>query len=255
MEEGKSQGQGQGQGQVQVHVHVQVPEGKESTQPSSGTFPLVTLKLWAIPGMVFALFFLLVFSSGLVSMLGVFNFSVPSFFSTTILRSSDKPPKILWPLNCTNGTVPQTCPANYPTGLNPNLSISGSCPEYFRWIHEDLRPWKDTGITREMLEQPKAREFTHFRLIILNGKPYLETFKKAYETRDVFTVWGILQLLRFYPGKVPNLELMFCCNDRTVIPKKDYPENKTVAPPPLFHYCGNTASFDVTFPDWSFWGW
>ncbi|KAI4311519.1 hypothetical protein MLD38_036405 [Melastoma candidum] len=241
MEEGKSQGQG--------------PEGEESTRTSSGTIPLASLKSWAVPGTVFALFFILSFSSGLVSRLDVFNFSVPSFFSATVVQSSGEPPKIPWPLNCTNGTVPQTCPANYPTGLNLNLPISGSCPEYFRWIHEDLSPWKDTGITREMLERPKAREFAHFRLIILNGKPYLETFKRAFETRDVFTIWGILQLLRLYPGKVPDLELMFCCEDRTVILKKDYPENKNVSPPPLFHYCGNTASFDVTFPDWSFWGW
>ncbi|KAJ0892859.1 putative glycosyl transferase CAP10 domain-containing protein [Helianthus annuus] len=39
-------------------------------------------------------------------------------------------------------------------------------------------------------------------------------------------------------------------------PKKDYGQlNSAVVPSPLFGYCGDDDSFDIVFPDWSFWGW
>ncbi|KZV21815.1 O-glucosyltransferase rumi-like [Dorcoceras hygrometricum] len=127
------------------------------------------------------------------------------------------------------------------------------CPEYFRWIHEDLRPWKVTGITNEMVE--KAKEVAHIRIIILNGRVYTEKYKDVFQTRDVITIWGILQLLRLYPGRLPDLDLMFECNDRPVIKRRDYSRKPNALIPPLFHYCGDGSSFDIVFPDWSFWGW
>lgn len=129
----------------------------------------------------------------------------------------------------------------------------GECPEYFRWMHKDLEPWKHTGISREMLERAKAH--AQFRLVIINGDAYVEKYKNAYQTRDVFTVWGILQLLRLYPGKVPDLELMFSCGDRPVVKKRDYEGANSTSPPPVFHYCGDQESLDIVLPDWSFWGW
>ncbi|KAK7292644.1 hypothetical protein RJT34_15495 [Clitoria ternatea] len=92
-----------------------------------------------------------------------------------------------------------------------------------------------------------AKSSAHFRLVIVDGKAYVERFRPSIE-RDVFTLWGILQLLRVYPGKLPDLELMFDCFDRPVIPKGN-------APPPLFRYCSDQWSSEVVFPDWSFWGW
>lgn len=145
-------------------------------------------------------------------------------------------------LNCTIKN--QTCSSsNYPTTKNNMV-----CPEYFKWIHEDLKPWKKKGITREMVE--KAKKTAHFRLVVKNGKGYLEKYKnkEAIQTRDVFTVWGILQLLRKYPGKIPDLELMFDCNDKPVVPIG-------LDPPPVFGYCADRWTQDIVFPDWSFWGW
>ncbi|KAL7591919.1 hypothetical protein Lser_V15G31626 [Lactuca serriola] len=133
-----------------------------------------------------------------------------------------------------------------------NNSTVESCPEYFRWIHEDLKPWKNLGITKEMVE--KAREKAHFRLIIVDGRLYMEKYDYVFQTRDVFTIWGILQLLKLYPGKIPDLDLMFMCHDWPLIRKSDYPDNKTTIPP-LFHYCGDDLTYDIVFPDWSFWGW
>ncbi|KAK4418650.1 O-glucosyltransferase rumi [Sesamum alatum] len=128
-----------------------------------------------------------------------------------------------------------------------------ACPEYFRWIHEDLKPWKESGITREMVE--KAKNLSHIRITIVNGRLYTQKFKEVYETRDVVTIWGLLQLLRLYPGRIPDLDFMFACNDRTVVPKRDYSSPNASIPPPVFHYCGEETSYDIVFPDWSFWGW
>ncbi|GAB4861793.1 hypothetical protein Ancab_037050 [Ancistrocladus abbreviatus] len=142
---------------------------------------------------------------------------------------------------------------NYPTMHGAESSSSEACPDYFRWIHEDLQPWKTNGITREMVEAGKKQAF--FRLVIVNGRAYVEKYKNAFQTRDNFTIWGILQLLRLYPGKLPDLDLMFECDDRPVIQKSEYMGQKLTAVPPIFHYCGDDSSLDIVFPDWSFWGW
>ncbi|KAK7274491.1 hypothetical protein RIF29_15583 [Crotalaria pallida] len=130
-------------------------------------------------------------------------------------------------------------------------SIATTCPEYFKWIHQDLKPWKSTGITRDMVE--RGKHISNFRLVIIDGKAYIEKHaQKVFQTRDMFTIWGILQLLRLYPGKIPDLELMFECGDKTVVEKSRF---RAKSPPPLFHYCGERNSFDIVFPDWTFWGW
>ena len=127
------------------------------------------------------------------------------------------------------------------------------CPDYFRWIHEDLSPWKETGITEAMVNM--ANRTANFRLVILNGTAFVETYEKAFQTRDTFTLWGILQLLRRYPGQVPDLDLMFDCVDWPVINKDSHSGANATAPPPLFRYCANDTTLDIVFPDWSFWGW
>lgn len=175
-------------------------------------------------------------------------------YSTTT-ETSRKAHKIIEvPLKCSDGSIPQTCPADYPEKmeLDPDAPPPSTCPEYFRWIYEDLRPWQKNGIIREMVEG--AKRTANFRLVISNGKAYVERFQKSWQTRDVFTLWGILQLLRKYPGRVPDLELMFDCVDWPVISKRfHWPNN--AAPPPLFRYCGDDGTWDIVFPDWSFWGW
>lgn len=167
--------------------------------------------------------------------------------------------KIEIPLNCSAGNLTRTCPANYyPKRFqiqdhNITSTAQPLCPEYFRWIHEDLRPWRETGITKEMVE--RARKTANFRLVILNGRAYVETYQKSFQSRDTFTLWGIVQLLRRYPGRLPDLDLMFDCVDWPVILKKYYHRPNATAPPPLFRYCADDSTLDIVFPDWSFWGW
>ncbi|VFQ75679.1 unnamed protein product [Cuscuta campestris] len=162
-----------------------------------------------------------------------------------------------FPLDCDAWNKTNTCPRNYPTSSPPeNLSpaggVPGMCPEYFRWIHEDLKPWKETGITRPMVE--KARRSAHFRLVVSGGRMYVEEYRKSIQSRALFSMWGMVQLLRWYPGKLPDLELMFDCDDRPVVRAKDY-RNPSSGPPPVFRYCSDERSLDIVFPDWSFWGW
>ncbi|KAF7148166.1 hypothetical protein RHSIM_Rhsim03G0184400 [Rhododendron simsii] len=183
------------------------------------------------------------------------------FLATTTTDIPKKPQqKIQFPLNCTFG-IHRTCPANYyPTSFpsqddQDSPSTTTTCPDYFRWIYEDLRLWKEIGITREMVEE-RARVESNFRLVILNGRAYIERYRKGFETRDLFTQWGILQLLRRYPGKLPDLDLVFSVSDRPVIKSTDYSTGpNATAPPPLFRYCGTDDTLSIVFPDWSFWGW
>lgn len=137
---------------------------------------------------------------------------------------------------------------------NNNATASEACPGYFQWIHEDLNPWKDTGITLEMVERTKETT-AHVRIVIVRGKLYVKKYERAFQTRDLVTIWGILQLLRLYPGQLPDMDLMFECGDEPIILKSDYERPDALVPPPLFHYCGNESTFDIVFPDWSFWGW
>ncbi|KAH6812107.1 O-glucosyltransferase rumi-like protein [Perilla frutescens var. frutescens] len=95
-----------------------------------------------------------------------------------------------------------------------------------------------------------------FRLTILDGKMYVQNFRESYQSRALFTLWGFAQLMRRYGGELPDLELMFECGDRPVIQAEQY--NGTGAgwvPPPLFKYCSDNQSYDIVFPDWTFWGW
>lgn len=55
---------------------------------------------------------------------------------------------------------------------------------------------------------------------------------------------------------VPDVNLMFATNDTPLI-RRFHPKNQTskAPPPPLFRYCGSQDTYDIAFPDWSFWGW
>ncbi|KAG0526782.1 hypothetical protein BDA96_06G175900 [Sorghum bicolor] len=125
------------------------------------------------------------------------------------------------------------------------------CPSYFRWIHEDLRPWRAAGVTRGALEGARRLFAPKFRVTVVAGRLYVARYGRCFQTRAAFTQWGILQLLRRYPGRVPDLDLMFDCDDLPVVGAGD----RHQAPPPLFRYCGSETTLDIAFPDWSFWGW
>ncbi|KAE9464876.1 hypothetical protein C3L33_03217, partial [Rhododendron williamsianum] len=91
----------------------------------------------------------------------------------------------------------------------------------------------------------RAWPASNFRLVIVDGRAYVDRHKMVPQTSDVFTLWGILQLLRRYPGKLPNLDLMFSVANRPVIKSEDY---NATTPPPLFRYCGDDDTVNIVFP-------
>ncbi|GER40047.1 hypothetical protein STAS_16698 [Striga asiatica] len=202
-------------------------------------------------------FMLLVFFVILIISMLVFRKYAACHLSQKALPAITQKPRnaLEFPLNCTAWNNSRTCPRNYPKSspqLDPSPGSSSACPEYFRWIHEDLKHWKKTGITKEMVE--RARRTAHFRLTLSDGRVYVEKFRPSIQTRALFTMWGIVQMMRWYPGRLPDLELMFDCDDRPVVAAEDF-RRPGSGPPPLFRYCSDWASLDIVFPDWSFWGW
>ncbi|KAL6606183.1 hypothetical protein ACP70R_041836 [Stipagrostis hirtigluma subsp. patula] len=163
------------------------------------------------------------------------------------------------PFSCGNETSPPqkppTCPGTPPPPPPSPRPAGGPppplCPDYFRYIHDDLRPWRGAGITREAVE--RARRHAFFRLVVVGGRAYVETYQRAFQTRDVFTQWGILQLMRRYAGRVPDLDIMFACDDLGQVRAADFPTPSDA--PPVFRYCRDDSKLDILFPDWSFWGW
>ncbi|EEE65104.1 hypothetical protein OsJ_20160 [Oryza sativa Japonica Group] len=104
---------------------------------------------------------------------------------------STPPLMTLPPFSCGNGTAaPATCPATPPSPPPTSKPATGgepaaSCPDYFRYIHDDLRPWRGAGITREAVE--RGRRHAYFRLVVVSGRAYVETYRRSYQTRDAFT--------------------------------------------------------------------
>ncbi|XP_068339633.1 uncharacterized protein [Pyrus communis] len=123
------------------------------------------------------------------------------------------------------------------------------CPEFFRWIQHDLEPWARTRISAAHLET--AKQYAAFRVVIVDGRLYVDLYWACVQSRAMFTIWGFLQLLARYPGRVPDVDIMFDCMDKPIINRTEHQS----MPLPVFRYCTDGDHFDIPFPDWSFWGW
>lgn len=154
-------------------------------------------------------------------------------------------------LSCPYGSVSMSLPRKVIRwdNHNPNPNTSTKCPELFKWIYYDLQPWQKTGITRAHVSE--ARKHASFRVVIVSGKIYIDYYYMCVESRVMFTIWGLLQLLNRYPKMVPDVDLMFDCMDKPQINRTGHAD----FPLPLFRYCTRKEFFDIPFPDWSFWGW
>ncbi|XP_028097398.1 uncharacterized protein LOC114297206 isoform X2 [Camellia sinensis] len=126
---------------------------------------------------------------------------------------------------------------------------TGVCPELFRWIHRDLEPWAQSRIS--ITHVMEAKKYAAFHVVIVGGKLYVDYYFACVQSRAMFTVWGLLQLLRRYPGRVPDVDIMFDCMDKPSLNREEHQSR----PLPLFRYCTTPNHFDIPFPDWSFWSW
>lgn len=135
-----------------------------------------------------------------------------------------------------------------------NQSFAPGCPDYFRFIHHDLAPWKASKISKQLLDTARThiQNEASFTVVIKAGRLYVDPIGNCFQTRAVFSIWGLFQLIKLYPGLVPDVELVFGCGDKPVISRVNYTRS---LPPPVFRYCTTTDDFDIPFPDWSFWGW
>jgi hypothetical protein len=150
-------------------------------------------------------------------------------------------------LACHSATNPNTIPERH-RSHDPSQP-SETCPDFFRWIHRDLEPWAATGISPTHLAE--AQKFAAFRVVIVAGKLYVELFYSCVQSRAMLTIWGLLQLLKRYPGMVPDVDIMFDCMDKPIVNRTEH----SSMPLPLFRYCTTEDHYDIPFPDWSFWGW
>ncbi|KAF5744504.1 O-glucosyltransferase rumi [Tripterygium wilfordii] len=142
------------------------------------------------------------------------------------------------------------------TGIRTSKRVSSElsrdslqCPEVFRWIHRDLNPWARTRISKTRIAESK--NYAAFRAVISSGRLYVDLYYACVQSRAMFTIWGLLQLLRRYPGMVPDVNIMFDCMDKPSINRTEHAD----MPLPLFKYCTTQEHFDIPLPDWSFWGW
>lgn len=135
------------------------------------------------------------------------------------------------------------------SGSSSSQISAQRCPDFFRYIHDDLEPWAKTGISEKHLME--AKQYAAFRMVIVSGRLYVDFYYACVQSRAMFTVWSMLQLLRRYPGMVPDVDVMFDCMDKPIVNRTEHAS----FPLPLFRYCTNEDHFDIPFPDWSFWGW
>ncbi|EFJ09402.1 hypothetical protein SELMODRAFT_130002 [Selaginella moellendorffii] len=137
-----------------------------------------------------------------------------------------------------------------------NHNQGHSRPKYFDSIDTDLRPWKDGGITKSSLSA--ARKKGSMRMVISQGKLYIEVYGKCPQSRSIFTAWGLLLLLERFPGKVPDVDFVLNCKDRPVITRYSSFHSRDLCQdeaPAVFSYCTTNDMLDIPFPDFSFWGW
>ncbi|KAJ3675361.1 hypothetical protein LUZ60_004403 [Juncus effusus] len=152
-----------------------------------------------------------------------------------------------------------SCPKPLFLSPNPPATFSLSPPQcpafFFSSIHTDLSPWRQSGISHSLI-QSAAQNHAAFRVVIKNERVYVDLYYACVQSRMLFTVWGLLQLVRKYPGLVPDVDLVFDCMDRPVVNRTVYGgPGAPRTPPPLFRYCTTKDHFDIPFPDWTFWGW
>ncbi|XP_028752947.1 O-glucosyltransferase rumi [Neltuma alba] len=144
----------------------------------------------------------------------------------------------------TGDTVPER--RRFPASSGSNRT---KCPEFFSSIYRDLKPWAASKISKAHLLE--AQNYAAFRVLVVGGKLYVDLYYACVQSRAMFTIWGLLQLLRRYPGMVPDVDIMFDCMDKPTIKRTEHQS----MPLPLFRYCTTNEHFDIPFPDWSFWGW
>lgn len=185
-------------------------------------------------------------------------------------------------------------------------SSSQARSKYLRWIRQDLSLWQRSGITRMMIstalwrvsecnkcgwEGCQEEETPNWlRFQIVNGSLWAEFNKPpakghypaeygrgwlSAKGRIPYALLAIIDVLRSYPGQVPDVEGVINTSDEPCVPRNfeivgETPTRRLQAeaalaaeetprmlrrhPPPVFSYNSHAERADLPFPDYSFWG-
>jgi len=77
------------------------------------------------------------------------------------------------------------------SSFNKNWDMFGLLP---------VDPWGS-----EAMMQFQWKGVASFSLVVFQGRVYVESYHESFQTRDVFTVSGIVKLIRVYPGRLNQI--------------------------------------------------
>ena len=136
------------------------------------------------------------------------------------------------------------------------VALAACGRDLFRQIDEDLHPFEQTGITRELLSKAHCAEGPGFRVQIRNGTMWVAGETMSYESRALSVKMMIYTVLQRWG--LPDLDFVVSISDypppETVIPTR---ASASTAPAtlPIFAMARTARHRAILFPDHTFWNW
>ncbi|KAJ6840805.1 protein O-glucosyltransferase 1-like isoform X2 [Iris pallida] len=131
-------------------------------------------------------------------------------------------------------------------------SPSPYCPDYFRWTTRTSVRGSPRASREKWWREPTAPPTSGWSSS--TAEPTWSTTGRRSRRATSSHIWGILQLLRRYPGRLPDLDLMSTAS--TGPSQTPQTKGRTGR---LRRRCSRIAGMSLRltlwFPDWSFWGW
>ena len=138
------------------------------------------------------------------------------------------------------------------------------------FIESDLAPWKDSGITLEALEEAENMydicDGDIIRFQIISGRLYVYHVTSrglgwypsqlgeghlAARGRVPHTMLMLLDVLRLFPGQIPDLDAVMQLGDFNCVERN---ASRRGAPVPMFGYSTSEDYHDLVLPDFTYYG-
>ncbi|KAK2077103.1 hypothetical protein QBZ16_004737 [Prototheca wickerhamii] len=138
------------------------------------------------------------------------------------------------------------------------------------FIESDLAPWKDSGITLEALEEAENMydicDGDILRFQIISGRLYVYHVTSrglgwypsqlgeghlAARGRVPHTMLMLLDVLRLFPGQIPDLDAVMQLGDFNCVERN---ASRRGAPVPMFGYSTSEDYHDLVLPDFTYYG-
>ncbi|KAE8809264.1 lipopolysaccharide-modifying protein [Hordeum vulgare] len=95
------------------------------------------------------------------------------------------------------------------------------------------------------MRRDRASASMHVTITRGGTRLHVDLYHACMKSRALFTVWSLWHLMRQYPGRVPDMDLMFDCMDRSAINRTKHTGDGAPPPPPLFRYCTTREHLDI----------